>query len=257
MIDLKSLANASVGFKAAKPFHHIIIDNLFEKDCALSLEREFPSYDSAEWYTYRNQIEDKKTLNNWHTFGPLTYKCFAYLCSSEFTTALSEICGVELFPDIGLHGGGWHIHGEGGNLNPHLDYSIHPKLGLQRKVNIIIYLSSDLRPEHGGQLGLWEQDESANLPSKLIKEIEPKFNRAVIFDTTQNSWHGMSRPLVAPKGVFRKSLAAYYLCAPPAGTDPRAKALFAPRESQKANKDVLDLIEKRSNLRTAPDVYRK
>jgi len=32
------------------------------------------------------------------------------------------------------------MHAAGGNLNPHLDYSIHPKMGLQRKLNVIIYL---------------------------------------------------------------------------------------------------------------------
>ena len=24
--------------------------------------------------------------------------------------------------------GGWHCHSDGGNLNSHMDYSIHPKL---------------------------------------------------------------------------------------------------------------------------------
>jgi hypothetical protein len=29
---------------------------------------------------------------------------------------LSELVGVQLYPDNGLHGGGWHIHGKGGHL---------------------------------------------------------------------------------------------------------------------------------------------
>jgi glutamyl-tRNA synthetase len=32
-----------------------------------------------------------------------------------------------------LHGGGLHCHKAGGKLNTHLDYSLHPKLNLQRK----------------------------------------------------------------------------------------------------------------------------
>jgi hypothetical protein len=55
---------------------------------------------------------------------------------------LSKKLDLFLYPDPGLHGGGWHMHGAGGNLNPHLDYSIHPKSGLMRKLNIIIYLSN-------------------------------------------------------------------------------------------------------------------
>jgi hypothetical protein len=27
---------------------------------------------------------------------------------------MSTLCGVELKADFGLHGGGWHIHGDGG-----------------------------------------------------------------------------------------------------------------------------------------------
>ena len=32
------------------------------------------------------------------------------------------------------------MHGTGGNLNVHKDYSVHPKLGLRRKLNLI-YIS--------------------------------------------------------------------------------------------------------------------
>jgi len=88
--------------------------------------------------------------------------------------------GYSFYIDHGLHGGGWHIHGHGGNLNPHLDYSIHPKMKLMRKLNIIIYMSKELDDTHGGHLGLWDHDLTRNGPGKLVKEIQPKFNRAVI-----------------------------------------------------------------------------
>ena len=65
-------------------------------------------------------------------------------------------------------------------LNPHLDYSLHPKLYLQRKLNIIIYISKLWKENWGGGLGL-ENDN--NQPGKLEKTIIPKFNRAIIFDT--------------------------------------------------------------------------
>jgi hypothetical protein len=164
--------------------------------------------------------------------------------------------GLDLYPDPGLHGGGWHIHGDGGNLNPHLDYSIHPKNGLMRKLNIIIYLSSDLKSEYGGHLGLWTKSKDSKYPLSLIKEIEPKFNRAVIFDTTQDSWHGMSRKFSAPNGVTRKSIAVYYLIKPEDGFDPRSKALYAPRADQIGDKSILELIEKRSDNIKFSESYR-
>ena len=42
-------------------------------------------------------------------------------------------------------------------------------------------------------------------PGDLVKSIEPIFNRAVIFDTTQNSWHGLPIPLTCPDGESRET----------------------------------------------------
>ena len=39
----------------------------------------------------------------------------------------------------------------------------------------------------------------------------PLFNRAVLFDTTQHSWHGFPEPINPPHGKMRKSFAVYYM----------------------------------------------
>jgi hypothetical protein len=236
-----------VKFKGAQPFDHCVIDNFFTPGVAEQLEGEFIKYDDPKWFYYKNAIEDKKALNDWNQFPQTTYAVFSELMSKDFVEIVRNCLGVNIYVDHGLHGGGWHIHGNGGNLNPHLDYSIHPKLGLLRKVNIIVYLSKELRDQHGGHLGLWGHSPSENNPGSLVAEVEPKFNRAVMFDTTQNSWHGISRKLIVPDGVFRKSLAIYYLTEPPFGTDPREKALFAPRDEQKGDKDIENLIKLRAD----------
>ena len=242
-------------FKGAIPFDHCVVDDFFSDEIAALLEGEFLEYESPKWCLYKNAIENKKTLNDWNLFPPLTYRIFNFLLSKDFMLLLEKGLGIELFQDPGLHGGGWHIHGKDGNLNPHYDYSIHPKLRIQRKINIIIYLSSALKPEHGGHLGLWGHDSNRNTTGPLIKEIEPKFNRAVIFDTTQNSWHGMSRSLTQPEGVYRKSLAIYYLVTPPSGVDERERALFAPRDDQRGDADIEKLIKTRADSRGYSTVY--
>ena len=214
------------------PFPHAVIDNFFPEEFALKLEDQFPPYHDSAWYYYNNAIENKKTLNLWHMFPKETYAAFQALCELNINGAKA---------DFGLHGGGWHIHANGGNLNPHLDYQIHPKLRIHRKYNIIIFLSSDYKSEYGGHLGLWSGDDKA--PKELIKVIEPKFNRCVIFDTNKNSWHGMVSPVHSPDGFYRKSFAVYYLAD---GEGEREKALFAPRENQKDNLEILDLIRRRT-----------
>ena len=250
------LREALKSFKNNDPFDHCVIDDFLKQDVAVEIEREFMSYEDHRWFCYKNAIEDKKALNDWNAFPSLTYKLFTNLISEKFISLLSDAVGMKLYQDPGLHGGGWHIHGPGGNLNPHCDYSIHPKIGLQRKLNIIIYVSSDLREEHGGHLGLWAEDQDNKSPGRLVKVVQPKFNRAVIFDTTQNGWHGMCKPLIQPEGIHRKSLAIYYLVDPPADVDPRERALFAPREDQAGDSAVEELIKARADSSKFSSVYR-
>ena len=251
-----ALVKALKNFKNNQPFDHCVVENFLNPEVAHAVEKEFLEYEDSKWFYYKNAIEDKKALNDWNVFPALTYKLFRELISKDFIQVLSQEIGIPLYQDPGLHGGGWHIHSAGGNLNPHYDYSIHPKLGLQRKINIIIYVSSDLKEEHGGHLGLWAQGEKNNEPGELVKIVQPKFNSAVIFDTTQNSWHGMCKPLVQPEGIYRKSLAIYYLTDPPLNADTRERALFAPRDDQKENESVKKLIQKRADSVHFSEAYR-
>lgn len=219
------------------PYWHCVIDDFFEDP--ISLAREFPAKDDPCWFRYDNPLEVKQTCNNWHHFKPETYKTFTYLLSPDFTEKLQQLTGEDLGPDIGLHGGGLHQHGRGGKLNVHLDYNIHPKLHLQRRLNLIVYLTPGWKPEWGGHLGLYSD------PDTLVKKVEPKFNRAIIFDT-RGSWHGLPAPLTCPPDVTRNSFAVYYLCEP-TSTDSRTRALFAPTAEQKGDTDVDKLIRQRSS----------
>jgi len=257
-IQLSNFEEAAASFGKDGPFDHIVIDGFFKPNVADALECEFPDFDDPVWHSYDNAIEIKRVSNNWNVFPALTYSVFSALNSDEFVKLLSNslLGGRQLYADNGLNGGGWHIHKRGGKLNTHLDYSLHPKLKLQRKLNIIIYMNSAWLPEWGGSLGLWG-NESADAPGDLVRKIDAKFNRAVIFDTTQNSWHGLPEPLDCPDDQYRKSMAVYFLCDPPADVDERGKALFAPTDAQKSDPDVLDLIRKRSDIRSASDVYRR
>ena len=218
------------------PFWHCIVDDFFAD--ANNLAREFPAKDDDCWFRYDNPLEVKQTCNDWHHFKPETYKGFQYLLSPHFTEILERLTKADLMPDVGLHGGGLHQHGRGGKLNVHLDYNLHPKLHLQRRLNLIVYLTPGWKPEWGGHLGLYKD------PDTLVKAVEPKFNRAIIFDT-RGSWHGLPAPLTCPEDVTRNSFAIYYLCEPTT-TDSRSRALFAPTAEQKGNTDVDKLIRQRS-----------
>jgi hypothetical protein len=231
------------------PFYYHIIDNFLDIKTARKIEKEFPDYHSNVWYEYNNPLEIKRTCNNWYYFGQETYTLLSFLNSPEFIEQLKKITGIQtLYPDIGLYGGGMHMTGRGGKLNIHLDYSIHPKLKLQRKLNLILYLTENWEYNWEGNLEFWSHNNQTNRPDQKIVTVNNIFNRAVLFDTTQNSWHGFPEPLICPENTYRKSLAVYYLTDPPEGTDPRPRALYAPTKEQENDLEILNFINKRVNL---------
>lgn len=251
-IDWQGLHDA---FAHGQPFPHVVIDEFFERAIAETLERDIPPFDDQAWWQYSNPIEEKRALNHWDRFPATTYRAFTYL-NNEFLGALHALTGIEnLRADEGLHGGGWHLHGRGGKLNVHLDYSLHPKLELERRLNLIVYLTSGWDPAWGGALGLWTHDADNTGPKDLVKAVDCRFNRAVIFDTT-HAWHGLPEPLTCPQGIYRKSIATYYLTPARENASTRGKALFAPHGEQAQDESVLELIRQRSEVATAPKTYR-
>lgn len=232
-------------FTQATPFPHLVVDDFLDPSEALLLYQEVPAIDNSVWFRYNNAIENKYVCNHWDRFPSHTYNFFTKLTSVEFTKKLSELTGIfPLVADVGLHGGGWHVHSTGGMLNVHKDYSIHPKLKLERALNLILYITPDWYPQWGGGLGLWSNLD--NKPYELIYTVDCLFNRAVIFDTRKNSWHGLPDPITCPANTRRISLAIYYLTTPDNHAETRERALFAPSQSQLNDKAIEELINQRS-----------
>lgn len=244
-------------FLNGEPFNHVVIDNFFMPELAEKIANEFPDFNDSIINEHNSPLEIKKTLNHWDRFPAATYRAFSMFGRPEFVDKMKILsCIEDLWFDFGLNGGGWHMHGRGGNNNIHLDYNVHPKLGLQRKLNIIVYMTQGWQPEWGGGLQFWSHDDTNNQPKERIKTIDNLFNRAIIFDTTQNSWHGLPNAIDCPEGIIRKSIAAYYVHPAPAITEQRGRALFAPREDQKGNQEIQDLIKMRASINQSADVYR-
>ncbi len=234
----------------AKPFKHVVVDNFFDDVTAMALAADFPNVTTEKGVFYNNPLEIKKAIGDWNQFPKDTYSVFQYMCSEEFLQKIRKITGIHnLVSDYGLHGGGYHMHPRGGKLNIHKDYSIHPKLNLERRINIIMYMTPDWQESWGGGLELWTHDEEKNLPKELCKQVYNKFNRAVIFDTTQNSWHGLPVEINCPENVSRNSLAIYYLSEPRENIETHNRALFAPYKDQYNDPEVVKFAKERSRTK--------
>lgn len=259
ILNPRDWASLQEEFLSSGPFNHIVIDDFFTSEVAEKIASEFPDYNMPHWRAdWDNAVEHKRLHNTWDIFGEQTYRTFAYLLSQDWVNKLESIVGkTGVYGDVGLHGGGIHAHTRGGHLNVHLDYNLHPKLKLKRNYNIIIYMSQGWDPAWGGGLGLWTHDAEKRGPKECVKTVDVKFNRAVLFDTSQNSWHGLPEKIDCPEGHYRQSLALYYLTQPEAGVDPRGKALFAPYKEQENDPAVLDLIKRRADVNAVKDLYKK
>jgi len=236
------------------PIDHTIVDSFLPEDFARDLSNEFDDYDGDHWHKYSNTIEEKRTCNQWNLFQPKTYTYFQIICSDLVNTEISKKFNIEVEADYGLHGGGQHIHSKMGNLNPHLDYSIHPKIGAERRVNAIYFLTDRHEESDGGHFGLWD-NSSASVPGDLIKEYAPIFNRLVLFNTSQKSWHGLSRVYEPKLNRYRKSLATYYVSPPREDSLSHTRAYFAPRAEQQNDQTVLDQIKRRVSENDHEKVY--
>ncbi|MGI9544219.1 MAG: 2OG-Fe(II) oxygenase [Cyclobacteriaceae bacterium] len=193
----------------AKPFRYLVIDGFLHPDKADEAYKAYPDLTSLDWdnTTYINQKNKfQKRDFEADSFYDLLFK---ELNSEEFLKTIEDITGIRsLLPDRSLFGGGLHQSVKGAFLDIHIDYNIHPETKKHRRLNILIYLNQDWRPEYNGDLELWDMKKK-----KCIEKIHPDFNRCVIFETNNISFHGHPRPLNTPDSVSRKSIAAYYYTA--------------------------------------------
>ena len=207
----KELMNKAIAFKDdyinANPFPHIVLDNFFNEESLDLLIKNFPKNYNEYSTEYNNKAEKKLALNNPNQFSDENNNFINFLNSFIFTNFLQTITNINesLIPDPYLVGGGLHELKNNGYLNIHADFNIHPKMKLDRRLNVLIYLNKNWSDANGGQLELWNKEMT-----KCCKSIIPKFNRMVIFSTTTFSYHGNPNKVKCLEDTSRKSLALYY-----------------------------------------------
>jgi Rps23 Pro-64 3,4-dihydroxylase Tpa1-like proline 4-hydroxylase len=191
----------------AQPFPHIAFDDLLDPTLIRQAIAEFPDLDEAEWKNYLHINERKYANMQIDTWGPTLQAMARYFMSPEFVGFIEQLTGITgLFPDPALDGGGLHRSIAGGYLNVHADFTAHHvHRNWHRRVNLLLYLNEDWQPEYAGDLELWTRDMQ-----HCVEKIAPIANRAVLFSTDLDSYHGHPEPLRTPQGVARKSLALYY-----------------------------------------------
>lgn len=205
-------------FASAAPFRHVLIDEFLEPSFCRELLKEFPPYDAAR---FRNEHghPGKAHREDLPALGPAFARLDALFRSQGFLDYMSELTGIPgLRFDPEYFGGGTHENLDGMELDPHVDFTLHPHSGLNRRVNLLLYLNPEWDPAWGGALEL-HVNPWRPAGEDRVQCVAPAFNRLVVFETSDRSWHGFQRIQLPAerKTLSRRSVALYLYTA----DDPR------------------------------------
>jgi len=230
--------------RAAKPFPFFQVDNFLKEDFANRVLEAFPNYEQAKKigreFAAVNE-RGKVQVTDSKQFAEPVRQLNEVLACQEFLDLLSYAMDIpKLLPDEELVGGGIHQTGPRGHLDVHVDFNYIPERQLHRRLNILVYFNKDWKEEWGGNIELWDKDVKV-----CHHSFSPIFNRCVVFETNDISFHGVSA-VNCPPDRARKSFAAYYYTkeAPAHWTGEAHSTIFKARPNEVLKGKVLMPMEK-------------
>lgn len=206
------LSSRKSGAYSALPFQHIVIDDFFPTSFAEACLQCFPDLSDPCWEHSDDMGIEVKSRTTWASefdIPDVLVDAVRVSNSSVVLRAMSKALGIpKLMPDPYFTGGGLNASRRGGHLDVHVDGNYHDASGLNRRVNLLVYLTKGWERSWGGEFGLYGPDGA-----DLVKSVEPIFNRCIIFDSHDKSYHGLPNPIQFPENNPRRSLILYYYTA--------------------------------------------
>jgi Rps23 Pro-64 3,4-dihydroxylase Tpa1-like proline 4-hydroxylase len=244
--------------RASKPVRNFCIDNFLEPSFADRVLASYPTFEEAakvgRTFAAVNE-KGKVQVTDSSNFAEPIAELNRTLASPEFLGLLSDVFEMpNLLPDEALVGGGIHQTGPRGHLDVHVDFNYIAERELHRRLNILVYFNKGWRPEWGGNIELWDPEVKT-----CVHSFSPVFNRCVVFETNNISFHGVSA-VKCPEGTARKSFAAYYYTkeAPAHWTGESHGTIFKARPDEVLKGSVMMPLEKaRRKLNRAIDGFKR
>jgi len=213
-----SVGSLSEMYRSVEPFPFIVLDNFLDpivlSKCIEEIDKNqtwysdqyalnFESNEVNKFFTPNSTLESIDILKQ---ECPITMMVLEYLYSDEALYFLSKLTSIpNLLNDPFFIGGGVHKSTNKGKLSVHADFNQHFFNFTHRRLNLLFYLNRDWKDEYNGELELWDKQLS-----RCVVKIKPYFNRVVIFNITDDAYHGFPTPLNLPENTSRISLATYY-----------------------------------------------
>ena len=192
-----------------EPFKHFIINNFLPEKLAEDCLKSFPASNDETWQREEDEDIEIKKRSTWKSEFDIpdnVIDVVRIFNSSLFLNPTGRILGIpKLIPDPYFTGGGLNESTRGGLLDVHIDGNYHDASGLNRRVNAILFLNHNWKEKWGGHFCLYDAEGS-----KCIKKVLPSFNKLLVFDTSDISFHGLPNPIDCPEEISRKSIILYY-----------------------------------------------
>ena len=213
MINEQTISNAAEiqrAFQQARPFRYVQIDNFLKPEICEQLLRDFPSFDKKKAIDELGNVGGKAVIEDVRSISQFYSSFYDFINSKQFLNTMSNLTGVpDLIADETLFGGGTHENLHGQYLDAHIDFNIDERRMLHRRLNLLIYLNKEWEESWGGAIELHSNPRTPQTDE--IRSFLPLFNRAVIFETNEYSWHGF--PVIRlpeeKKHLSRKSFSIY------------------------------------------------
>lgn len=239
-------------YQSGQPYHHICIDNFLPMEVIEAVRADLKSLPEAE-HSFDADQERFKSQYNPDRLPDYTRRLFQTFNSRAFILFLEEMTGIKgLIPDPYFVGAGIHKTLTGGHLDIHADFNVHGHMGVERRLNVLIYLNPKWKEEYGGSFEIWDKEMTRKMAS-----FAPTENRMCCFSTGSDTFHGNPEPVNHPDGLPRQSIALYYYTATWDETRKRHSTLFKPRPGTRDTSEAR--ARRHAVLKEAlpPIIYRK
>ena len=186
MLDVSRSSEWRDRYCRTTPWPHLVVDSIVAREAAAAVAAEVAQLSSSALVRRRSRRQLKLSSVDTECFGPRTRELLDEMSGPKMRNLAESLTGIRgLVADPRFCRAGVFVTPPGGWQRVHEDFPAHPHTGLWNRVIVLLYCS-DWTPGCGGELELWPRDMSA-----VVRRIEPRPGRLVMFETTSAHPHGV------------------------------------------------------------------